>query len=505
MIYIILFSILLILVPKVIIFFGLFQQNGYKINKYLLNLKKHYLKTVSVYLEYVALIIMFLYSFNKDWYLGILGIFFMLSSFLLTEPLIIYPKITKRIIRLFIMVLLLYIIPLCIFNKHLYVLLLETIFLPFLIILSSIINKPIEEIINNYYKKKAFNKLNYINPLIIGITGSFGKTSTKNIIHNIINSNYYTYSTPKSYNTPMGICKSITEMNDQTEVFISELGATKLLDIKELIDFVPVNIGIITDIGPQHLESFKTIENVLKTKLEILESKKISKLIINNDNQYLREYHYPSNIEIIRIGIMSNSDYVGKNIELSSDGLSFDVYIEEKYLLTVKTHLLAKHNIYNLLFGIVVGVILNIDINTISKNINKIQPVDNRLSISNIGKIQIINDAFNSNVNGFKNAVEVLKVSKNKRILITPGLVDLGELLEEKNIEIGKYLIEDIDYIYLVENEASLYIKDYFNKTNFKNFEMVSSFKKAYNKALSKYEESTILIENDLPDNYLRR
>ena len=122
-----------------------------------------------------------------------------------------------------------------------------------------------------------------------------------------------------------------------------------------------------------------------------------------------------------------------------------------------------------------------------------------------MGKIQILNDAFNSNVVGFKNAVEVLKMTPNKKILITPGIVDLGISLEEVNIEVSKHLIEDIDYIYLIENEASIIIKNYLNEVDFKDFEMVSSFTQAFNKALKKYEEATILIENDLPDNYLRR
>ncbi len=503
--YFILFLIFLFLVPKMIISLGLFQQNGYKIKKYLLNLRKHYLKTFSSYLEYIALIILILYSFNKDWFLGILVVFFIISSLLLTEPLLIYPKITKRLFRLFITTIFIYIIPIIFLKEYLVFLLLETIFLSFIIILASLINKPLENKICEFYKKKRFKKINKINPLIIGITGSFGKTSTKNIIHNIISCNYYTYSTPQSYNTPMGICLAINEMNYETEVFISELGATKPFDIKELVDFIPVDIGIITDIGNQHLESFKKVENVLKAKLEILESKKIKTLIINNDNIYLREYNYPSNIKVIRIGTNNKSDYIAQNIKLSNEGLNFDVYKTEKYLFTIKTALLGKHNVYNLLFGIVVGELLNININTIKKNIYNIQQIDNRLCINNVGKIQILNDAFNSNINGFKNAIEVLKFSSNKKILITPGIVDLGESLKDVNLEISKYLIEGIDYIYLIENEASIYIKDYFNETSFKDYEMVSSFSKAYNKALNKYEVSTILIENDLPDNYLRR
>lgn len=505
MIYIILLVITLLFISNSIVFLGLFQQNGYKTEKYLLNLKRHYLKTLPVYLEYLSIIVMLFYSFYKEWYLGLLLIIILFTSFLLSEPLIIYPKITKRMIRQLITLIVIFIVPFFFVKNHLFFFLVSTIFLPFIIELSGLINIPIEKKITNYYKQVTFEKLKRINPLIIGVTGSFGKTTTKNIIHSIIYRSYYTYSTPKSYNTPMGISKAVSKMNDLTEVFISELAATKTNDIKELVDFVKVDIGIITDIGYQHMESFKTIENVLQTKLEILASTNLKQLIINNDNQYLKEHIYPENIEIIRVGINNDSDYMAKNIILTNNGLSFDVYNKEIFLFKVDTILLGRHNIYNLLFGIVVGRLLNISVEEIKRNIRNLKPVDNRLSIKNIGKIQIINDAFNSNIKGFINAIEILKYSKNKKILITPGLVDLGELLEEMNREISKYLIEGIDYIYLVENKSSKYLQEYFQQTGFKSFEVVSSFQKAYKKAINKYEESTILIENDLPDNYLRR
>lgn len=503
--YIILFVITLLFISNSVVFFGLFQQNSYKIEKYLLNVKKHYLKTLPVYLEYLSIIIMLFYIYNKKWYLGILLVIIISFSFLLKEKLIIYPKITKRLTRQIIVFFSIFILPFFFFENHLFLFLVSTFFSPLIIILSGLINIPLERRISNYYKQKTLKKLNKIKPLIIGVTGSFGKTTTKNIISEIIYRFFNTYVTPKSYNTPMGISKSVLEMNELTEVFISELAATKINDIKELVDFVKVDIGIITDIGYQHMESFKTIENVLKTKLEILESTNIKKLIINNDNKYLKDYIYPTNIEIIRIGINNNSDYMAKNISLMNTGLSFDVYNQENYLFKIESNLLGRHNIYNLLQGIAVGRLLNISVEEIKKNIKNIKPVDNRLSITNIGKIQIINDAFNSNINGFKNAIEVLKYSKNKKILITPGLVDLGELLEEINNEISECIIDGIDYIYLVENNSSKYIQENFIKKGFKNYEMVTSFRKAYNKAINKYEESTILIENDLPDNYLRR
>ena len=131
----------------------------------------------------------------------------------------------------------------------------------------------------------------------------------------------------------MGLSKAIEEMNAQTEVFISELGATKQKDIQELVSFINVDIGIITDIGCQHLETFKTIDAVLKTKLEILESKNIKTIVINNDNKYLKEFKYPSGLKVIRIGLTTESDYLAKNIELTMTGITFDVFLKDKYIM----------------------------------------------------------------------------------------------------------------------------------------------------------------------------
>lgn len=506
MIYIILFFVLINLFPKIIISLGLFQQNGYKVSKYMINLKKHYFKKISSYLEYCSLLMLFFYILNKEWYIGILTMFFLIGSVMLMEPLIIFPKFTNRIKRLLITAVIIS-LPFYLLIPFTIVLLIESILLPWIFILSSLINQPIEKQINKYYLKKSINKLQENKPLIIGITGSFGKTSTKNFLYQLIKTNFYTYVTPKSYNTPMGICKGINEdMQEGIETFICELGATKKGDIKELVSFLDIDIGIITEIGPQHLESFKTIENILQTKLEILESKKIKYLIINNDNDYLRKYQYPNNIEIIRVGINNPSTFEGRNIVLTNNGMSFDIYLLNQFYMRVETCLLGRHNIYNILLSAACCNVLKIPKEEIFKNIKKIKPVEHRLSIKKINNFQIIDDAFNSNYVGFNNALEVLKLSQNKKILITPGLVDLGKETKPLNKKIGKQLTKGIDWIYLIKNEASKYIQDYFIEENFTSYEVTSSFKEALDKAFKKYfEETTILIENDLPDNYIRR
>lgn len=507
MLYIVTFFLLIIIFPKLVIFLGIFQQNHYKVRKYLKNLKKHYLKSCSTYLEYLSLICLSMYYFYREWYIIVLVLFFIIGSFMLTEQLIVLPVMTARIKRLLISLTMIGVLPYFIFPYHTLLFLLETISIPFLIILASIVNMPIERYINNRYLNKSRQILSKIKPFTIGITGSYGKTSTKHYLYQIIKDYYYTYVSPKSYNTPMGLSKCINnDLPLLTEVFVAEMGATKKHDIEELVDLVDVNLGIITEIGPQHLESFKTIENVLETKLEILKSNSIEALVINNDNELLRNYAYPKSLKVITIGINTNADYQAKNIILTHQGLFFDIYVNDEFFGNIKTQLLGRHNISNILCVVATCEYLKIPKEHIINSIKKIEPFKHRLSLEKINHILLIDDAFNSNIVGFKNALEVLKLTNYKKIVITPGIVDAGEKMEDLNKEIGSYLVEELDMIYLIQNEASLYIEKYFQGCAFKNYEMVQSFQQAYNQAIKKYkEEVTILIENDLPDNYLRR
>ncbi|MBQ8292956.1 MAG: hypothetical protein IJX78_04005 [Bacilli bacterium] len=423
---------------------------------------------------------------------------------MLTEQLIITPVFTSKIKRLLFVIIFFSLVPYLFCKHHTLLYLLEIMFLPFIIIACSIICIPLEKIINQYYIHKAKKKLNKIKPIILGITGSYGKTSTKNYIYHLIKQHYFSYMSPLSYNTQMGLARCINEkMPPLTEVFIAEAGASQAKDIEKIVKHFEFNIGIITDIGPQHLETFGNIENVLNTKLEILKSKALEVLIINNDNIYLKKVKYP--VKVIRVGFNKDADYYVDNIEMNENKTVFDVFYKQDYFMHIETSLIGRHNIYNLLFSIASAIYLGVPKDVISNNISKINPVDNRLSLTKTGNIKILNDAFSTNIVGFKNALEVLKGTSSLKVVITPGIVDLGKKLKELNIEISKELITGLDMIYLIDNEASRYIEEYFISQKFLNYKVCKTFKEAYHDALKNKEEVTILIENDLPDNYLRR
>lgn len=507
MICFVIIFLLFIIIPKTVIFLGIFQQNGYSSKKYLINLKTHYLKSISSYLEYISLGCLITYYINYYWYVMVLVLFFLIGSFMLTKQLVLIPKLTKRLTRLLIVFIIINLLFFIYIKYILLVLLIETILIPLTILISSFIVLPVEKKIIKYYYNKTKTKLLKYSMINIGITGSFGKTSTKNFLYHLIKDKYYTYKTPHSYNTPMGISKVVNnELLPVYEVFIAELGACNKGDIDELVSLVNIDIGVITEIGPQHLETFKSIDNVLKTKLEILNSKNLKTLVINQDNIHLQNIKYPDNIEVIRVGINSKDYYHADNIVLSNSYLSFDFCYKEEVLINIKTKLLGYHNIYNLLISIALAYKMGVSIKEIQEKCLTLEPVPHRLSTRVDGNINIIDDSFNSNLVGFKNAVDVLKLSNDYKVIITPGIVDGGKYLEELNTEVA-FLLKEIDLVILVDNQSTTYIKNCLDKINYDKYIVVNSFKQAYNVAQkeSKKRRITLLIENDLPDNYLRR
>ncbi len=491
---------------------SLLQQNHYFAGRYIYSLKKHYLTDATAFINYFNIIFSVIYDVTMTWYSGILVIASLTASFISVRPLIVKPNITKRAIRLLIMQMMLVLIPILIFEKHILIISILITLEPSLILIANFIMFPIERIIANFYIKKAKRKLEIINPKVIAITGSYGKTSVKNYIYHLLKNNSLTIKSPKSYNTPMGITKTIREyLLSTTETFIVEMGASNVGDIKELVDLVKPSIAILTEIGPQHLATFKTIDNIIKTKFELLENEHIKMAIVNIDNNYINEYinknKLSKKIEIITVGLVKPAFYQAHNILLNIGKMRFDIYKENVYYATIETCLLGRHNVYNLLLAFACADAVNIPLNEILTSVKKLKSVEHRLSVSYMGNIELIDDSFNANIEGFKNALDVLKMSNKLKVLLTPGIVDAGNDEKKLNSIIAKKAAEICDRVYLVSNPSAEYIKKALLEVNYTNFFMFPSFQEAYFTLTEAYQstEITLLIENDLPDNYLRR
>ena len=373
------------------------------------------------------------------------------------------------------------------------------------------IAKPLEEKINKEYYIQASEKIKKMNVNSVGITGSYGKTSTKFITETILKEKYRVLKTPESYNTPMGISKIINnELTDDYDVFIAELGATKTGDIDEVAKLTNPKIGIITSIGPCHLETFKSIDNIMRTKYELIENLPDDGIaIFNYDNEYVKRLADKTFKEKLLYGIdnIEDTDVFATNIHVDSLGSSFSLCIKSLGVIECRTKLLGKHNILNILGGAAIASVLGLSLNEIKRGISNLEAVEHRLQLIDNGLgILVIDDAFNSNPDGAKAALDVLNSFTDKRkIIVTPGMVELGDIEETENFKFGEQIACVCDIAILIGKKRTLPIYQGMKKHNFNedNLYVVNSLNEATEilKTLTKVND-VVLFENDLPDTY---
>ena len=382
----------------------------------------------------------------------------------------------------------------------------------FLIISAVVILSPYEKHINNGYYKNAQRKLQSIPELkIIGITGSYGKTSTKHYLHRILSESYETLMTPGSFNTTLGVIRTINEyLKPYHQVFIVEMGAKQNGDIKEICDLVHPEIGILTAVGPQHLETFRSFENVVATKFELIESlPKNGYAVLNNDYPAIAE----KDIENCSVFQYTCEDtelpngYEAFDITYNVSGTAFKLRCPDGQVLEFETQLLGRHNISNLIAAIAVARILGIAEEKISFAVNHIEAVEHRLSVKKLGNgLTILDDAFNSNPAGASMAVEVLsQIKTGRRFIITPGMIELGNQQYDRNYELGKQIAQtDIEYVAIVGSYNKEAINQGLIDGEFKNeIQLFDTFLEANAWMISIAKPGdVILIENDLPDTF---
>ena len=371
--------------------------------------------------------------------------------------------------------------------------------------------KPVEASINAKYRNEAVAILRSMPDLrIIGITGSYGKTSTKHYLQRILSERFDVIMTPGSYNTPMGVIRTVREMmKPYNEVFICEMGAKQLGDIKEICDMVHPQMGIVTAVGPMHLESFKSLENVQKTKFELIDALPADGFgVINNDFEWCANRPV-SNVEVARYGVSNTEgcDFIATDIKYSPDGTSFTVEGKDGTCLDLHTRLVGECNISNLVAAVIIALRLGLTPDEIRRAVDSIDQVEHRLNVKRSpGGVTIIDDAFNSNPAGSRMAVDVLSQFKTgKRIIVTPGMIELGDEQEHLNRELGRHIGESVDIAVIVGAYNRNALVDGIRYTDFdeKNLHIVDSFADSQT-LLSKILASgdTVLYENDLPDSF---
>lgn len=383
---------------------------------------------------------------------------------------------------------------------------------PYTLLLANKIMRPVEAGINKYFFDNAKKRVESFEGLnIVGITGSYGKTSVKFIASTIVEEKFNTLKTPESYNTPMGVSKVINEeLNNSHETFIVEMGARNIGDIKEMSILVSPKIGILTSIGPTHLETFKNIENIMKTKYELIEALPSDGIaIFNYDNKYVKKLADKTFKEKIIYGMnnIKELDIYATDIEVSEVGSTFTLGYKSGESIKATTKLLGEHNISNILAGVALGKTLGLSLEEIASRISKIEPIPHRLQLITPGTgVTIIDDAFNSNPVSSKAALDVLsKFKEGRKIIITPGMIELGDDEWKENHEFGKNIAKVCDFAILVGPKRTKPIQDGIKKQGFApdSLFVVDSLDKA-TQVLGKLTrpKDVVLFENDLPDNY---
>lgn len=366
-----------------------------------------------------------------------------------------------------------------------------------------------EIVINHYYSKKndsyilmQKNKLNRIKPIVIGITGSYGKTSCKIILNFLLSDQYSVVATQKNYNTPMGVALSIEKMEEGTEILIVEMGARKMGDIRELCQLYSPKYAIITGVCGQHLETFGSEENVYREKSELMRhvSGRNGTCVFNvNDKNVLRMYKECKGRKI-SAGYNKRSNAYATDIVLSSTGSDFTLHIG-KDSRECKTKLLGRNNVQNIVTCAAMAYYLGCSMDEICDKIEKLPQINHRLEYIYRNGVHILDDAYNANVKGVRCALEVLSLFDCRKIVVAQGVVELGAMSKTENERIGEQMADVVDIAILTGPNAKKINKGLKNK-NFKGVTIMWKNSKKINKIIKKTvkEGDVLLLQNDIPD-----
>ncbi len=356
-----------------------------------------------------------------------------------------------------------------------------------------------DKVKNKKYIVAAQNKLQNSKAKIIAITGSNGKTSVKNILFKMLKTKYNVLVSPKSYNTLLGISKFINESNLNVDFAILEYGARRVGDVKKLCSTFGADYGIITTVSPQHLESFKTVENIYKTKKELSDFLLNNLCVYNLDNIYTFRMFCEKPGEKQAISVATKQNFYADNIVIKDYKTHFNLHINDK-TYDVCTPLLGQHNITNILLAGSLAVYLKIDESCLVETIKNLNFVPHRLELIKT-HINILDDSYNCSLSSAKEALKVFKQFPNKKMVVTPGIIEGGKFEFDLNFKLAQ-MLNMCDYIVIVGEHnkkaltAGLNVK---NKTKVfyaKNLEDA----KQYFKLLKRNDN--LLLLNDLPDDY---
>ena len=382
------------------------------------------------------------------------------------------------------------------------------ILMPYILFLAYGFNEPLEQALKKRHLRIAKEKLAKTDILKIGITGSYGKTTVKEILKTILSQKYRILATPESYNTPLGIALTVKQLDSTHDIFIAEMGARSKGDIAELAKLVKPKYGVLTGINTQHLETFGTIENTKNTKYELFENLADGGIgFFSTDNDNARELFGRFEGEKYCAGLNGEDNLVtATDVKTDARGMSFTLVFGGEKSVKCSTVLLGRHSVRNICIAAAVAYKIGLTPKEIAAGINRITSIGHRLELMpNNKKIVIIDDSYNSNVDGIAAAMEVLDTFKGRKIVVTPGLVELGKMENIANLELGKTLASHADIVIIIgRHNAEMLINGLIDggmdRANIKFAKNLNKGNAVLNELMQ--EGDIVLFENDLPDNY---
>jgi UDP-N-acetylmuramoyl-tripeptide--D-alanyl-D-alanine ligase len=376
---------------------------------------------------------------------------------------------------------------------------------------------PFEVYRKNKIIQSAKQKMKSYEGIVVGITGSYGKTTMKEIVATVLSEKFSVVKTEGNNNTPLGISKTIMEkFKPNTEVFVVEMGEYVKGDVKALCEIVKPDIAIITGINEAHLERYGSMENAISTKFEIIEnSKPGSFCILNGDDELvIGNYHkYSSGHEISFYSSQSQHQFVPEfeinnyEFDQSGKGQSFEVSFGEEDLGRFKTSLIGEYAVGNIIASIILCRHLKMNNNEIRIGVSKISQVKHRLSTTlSSQNILIIDDTYNGNSDGIRQGINLLKkFSGRRKVYVTPGLVETGSQTKEIHLKIGQDLSKVADLVILIRNSVTNFIEMGLQNGGFdpKDIIFYETSKEAYSSLQTHLKpDDVVLMQNDWSDNY---
>lgn len=290
---------------------------------------------------------------------------------------------------------------------------------------------------------------------VVGVTGSVGKTSTKDIIANVLSKKYKVLKTEGNNNNHIGLPLTILRLQDE-EIAVIEMGMNHLGEISYLTKIAKPDIAVITNIGTSHIGNLGSRENILKAKLEILEGMDKKKIVINNDNDLLNKWYLENknNIEIHTFGIKNESEFNAKNIKLKENSSEF-ICENKNEKMSIEVPVGGEHFILNALCGLTVGKLLNLNNEEIKNGIKDFKLTAKRMEINHLkNNITIINDSYNASYESMKASISNLKnMNGERKIAVLGDMFELGDFSEKLHKEVGTEIYKNkIDKLYLIGN-----------------------------------------------------